>query len=118
MAKFHGRNASIYLDSSAGASTAVGGDMNSCTLEMSAEAPEVTGFGDTTVQRLSGGLISWQLSCDGYYNQGATGAACILYPLLAGSTYLQFGPNGSTSGSIKLTETGKVKGNKKAPEGA
>jgi hypothetical protein len=103
MPKFHARNASIYVDTTAGASTAISGDLNSATLEMSADTPDVTGFGDNTRQRLSNGLIEWNISVAGFYNHGATGAACILYPLLAGSTYIQYGPVGSTSGSIKYT---------------
>lgn len=98
----HARNCSIYVESS-GASTAISPDLNSANLEMSADAPDVTGFGDNTRQRLSGGLIEWTLSLDGYYGRGATAAACILFPLLAGSTFIQFGPAGSTSGCQKLT---------------
>lgn len=103
MPKFHARNASIYVDTTAGACTAIGGDLNSATLEMNADTPDVTGFGDNTRQRLSGGLIEWSLSVNGFYNHGATGAACILFPLLAGSTYIQYGPVGSTSACIKYT---------------
>jgi hypothetical protein len=99
----HARNASVYVDTTAGASTAISGDLNSCSLEMEADAPDVTGFGNDTRQRLSNGLKSWSFSINGFYAQGATTAACILYPLLAGSTYIQFGPAGSTSACQKFT---------------
>lgn len=101
MAKLHARNVSIYVDTAAGASTSITGDLNSITLDMSAEAPEVTSFGDNTVQRLSNGITDWTLSVDGYFNQGATAAACILEALVAGSTYVQLGVAGSTTGSPK-----------------
>lgn len=103
MPKVHARNASIYVDSAAGACTAISGDLNSVSLEMNADAPDVTGFGDNTRQRLHGGLIEWNMSMDGFWATGATAAACILFPLLAGSTYLQVGMAGSTSGCPKWT---------------
>ena len=108
MAKIHARNASIYVDSTAGASTAISADLNSATLSFTAEAPEVTGFGDNTVQRLSNGLTDWTFSAEGYWNDSANSAASILYLLIAGSTFLQFGPSGSTSGSRKLSGSAVV----------
>lgn len=101
MAKQHARNVSIYVDTAAGASTSITGDLNSITLDMSAEAPEVTSFGDNTVQRLSGGITDFSISLDGYWNQGGTATACILEALLAGSTYVQLGVTGSSSGCPK-----------------
>ena len=98
----HARNCSIYVDGASG-SAAISADLNSATLELSADAPDVTGFGANTRQRLSGGLIEWNLSFDGYYGRGAAAAACILFPLLAGSTFVQFGPAGSTSGCQKFS---------------
>lgn len=103
MAKIHARNASIYVDTTAGASTAISGDLNSVTLDMGADAPDVTSFGDNTRQRLSNGLQEWSISVAGFWNQGATAAACILFPLLAGSTYIQVGMAGSTSTCPKWT---------------
>lgn len=112
MAKIHARNASIYVDTTAGASTSISGDLNSVTLDMQADAPDVTGFGDNTRQRLSNGLQEWSISVAGFWSTGATAAACILFPLLAGSTYLQVGMSGSSStcpkwcGSAVMTSFG------------
>ena len=106
MPKFHARNASIYCDSAAAASTSISADLNSAELTYSMDAPDVTGFGDNTRQRLHGGLIEWELSVDGFVNHtGSTTAACILMGLLnaGGSTLIYFGPAGSTSGSPKYT---------------
>jgi hypothetical protein len=108
MAKTHARNASIYLDSTAGASTSFSADLNTCTLDLTAEAPEVTGFGDNTVQRLSNGITDWTFSCDGFFNDSANSAASQLFLLMAGSTYLQYGPTGSTSGSRKMCASAVV----------
>ena len=101
MAKQHARNVSIYVDTAAGASTSITGDSNSITLDLSAEAPEVTSFGDNTVQRLSGGITDFPLSLEGFFNQGATAAACILEALVAGSSYIQLGVTGSATGCPK-----------------
>ena len=101
MAKQHARNVSIYVDSSAGACTSITGDSNSITYDLSAEAPEVTSFGDNTVQRLSGGIMDFTLSIEGFFNQGGTAAACILEGLVAGSSFMQLGVTGSATGCPK-----------------
>lgn len=101
MAKLHARNVSIYVDAAGGASTTITGDLNSIELNLSAEAPEVTSFGDNTVQRLSGGITDFTMSFSGFFNQGATAAACILEALVAQPTYMQLGVSGSSSGCPK-----------------
>lgn len=108
MPKFHARNASIYVETAAGASTSISADLNSAELSYSADAPDVTGFGDNTRQRLHGGLIEWEMSVDGFYNANSTGntAASILMGLMnaGGSTVVYFFPAGSTAtGSPKYT---------------
>lgn len=108
MPKIHARNASIYIDTTAGASTSISGDLNSATLDLTAEAPEVTAFGDNTVQRLSNGLTDWTFSAEGFFNDTANSGASLLFQLVAGSTLLQFGPSGSTSGSRKFAASGVV----------
>lgn len=100
MAKLHARNVSIYVDDASGASTSITGDLNTITLDISAEAPEVTSFGDNTVQRLSNGIRDFSVSMDGFYNQGVQ-AACVLEGLLAGSSYMQLGVAGSATGCPK-----------------
>lgn len=104
MARVHGRNVSIYVDNSSGACQSISGDLNSATLTYTSEAPDVTGFGNTTRQRLGDGLIEWQLDVSGFWdNAGSTTAGCILFPIVTGSSYVQFGPTGSTAGNLKLT---------------
>ncbi|KKQ44072.1 MAG: hypothetical protein US62_C0034G0010 [Candidatus Woesebacteria bacterium GW2011_GWA1_37_8] len=53
MAKIVGRNASLYVEDSTGACRSISGDLNQVTLSRSAEAPDVTGFGEDMRQRLS-----------------------------------------------------------------
>lgn len=104
MTKIVGRNASIYVDDSSAACQSISADLSTATLTGTAESPEVTGFGDTTRQRLVDGLQEWELSVEGYvHDQGTTTAGCILFPILAGSTFIQFGPNGSATSSPKFT---------------
>jgi hypothetical protein len=104
MTKIVGRNASIYVDDNSAACKAISADLSTATLTGGAESPEVTGFGDTTRQRLVNGLQEWELGVEGFvHDQGATTAGCILFPLLSGSTYIQFGPNGSAAGNPKFT---------------
>jgi len=104
MAKLHGRNASVYLESTAAASTSYSGDGNSSTLNYSIDAPEVTGFGDNTRQNLSGGIQDFEFSMDGFTNMPNT-TACEAQAIIAngGATLLQFGIAGSTSACQKIS---------------
>lgn len=105
MAKQHGRNASIYLDlTGTSTSTAFSGDSNSLSFSWTREAPEVTSFGDNTVQRLENGILDWEVSVEGFINTPA-GTASNAYgiQLADGATRLIFGLGGSTSGCQKWT---------------
>ncbi len=83
MTKIVGRNASIYVDDSSAACQSISADLSTATLTGTAESPEVTGFGDTTRQRLVDGLQEWELSVEGYvHDQGTSTAGCILFPIL------------------------------------
>jgi len=98
MPKLHGRNASVYLEDTAGALVAFTGDGNSSTLNYSIDAPEVTGFGDNTRQNLSGGIQDYEFSMDGFTNMPdstASDAQAIIAN--GGATRLRFGIAGSTS---------------------
>lgn len=104
MPKLHGRNASIYLEDTAAASTSFSGDANSATFNYSIDAPEVTAFGNDTRHNLTGGLLDYEFSMDGFTNEpGAT--ACTARAIIAngGGTLLQYGIAGSTSGCPKIT---------------
>jgi len=80
MGKIVARNASIYLDDSSSACQAFSGLTNSVAFSQTAEAPDVTSFGSD------------------------------LAAILGGSTFVRFGPSGSTatcvmySASAVLTE--------------
>jgi hypothetical protein len=105
MAKIHGRNASIYLEDTAGASTAFTCVANSATLSMSIDAPEVTTFCDNTIQNLAGGIQDFEFSMDGFTDEpGAT--ACDARAIIqnGGGTLLQYGwAGGSTTACPKAT---------------
>lgn len=101
MGKIHARNASFYLEDSSGASQAMGGLMNSITLSWSADAPDVTGFGEDNRQRLSNGLKDWEISFNAFYSSAANEIDEVLSGILAGSTSFKLGPSGSSSGSIQ-----------------
>jgi hypothetical protein len=103
MTAIHARNASIYIDTAAGACQAISGDLNTATLEFASDAPDVTGFGNNTRQRLSGGLVEWNLSISGFYKTASNSAACVLFDLVSGSTFVQFGPSGSASNSRRYS---------------
>jgi hypothetical protein len=101
MAKVAARNASFYLDDSTAACRSMSGWLNNITLTLSAEAPEVTGFGDTYKNRFQDGLKDCELSFDAFWGSGATETDSVLGSLLGASTYFQFGPAGSTAGLCK-----------------
>lgn len=106
MARIIARNASFYLEDSSGASRAMTGLTNSITLSQTAEAPEVTAFGEDTRTRLSGGLKDWELSFDAFFSSGANEVDEVLSGILGGSTLFKFGPSGSSSGCIMYTACG------------
>lgn len=106
MARIIARNASIYLEDSSSASRAFSGFTNTVSLGQSAEAPEVTSFGEGTRARLSDGLKDWELSFDSFLSTGANEADVVLSGIVAGSTVFKLGPSGSSSGCILYTACG------------
>ena len=103
MGRITARNASFYLEDVNGASQSMSGFLNSISFTRSAEAPDITGFGEDYRQRLSNGIKDWELSFNAFYSTGASEIDEVLSAILGGSTLLKFGPSGSTSGCIMYT---------------
>ena len=99
MAKIVGRNASLFIYDGTGACKAVSGYVNNIALSYTADAPDVTGFGDSDRTRLAGGLRDWTLDCDAFYTTAANEIDSFVFPLLGGSTMFTFYPAGSAAGS-------------------
>ena len=106
MAKIIARNASFYLEDSAAASRAFSGFLNTITLTRSAETPDVTGFGEVNRQRMSGGLLDFEVDFTAFFATGANETDQVLSGILGGSTLFKFGPSGSSSGCILYTGCG------------
>lgn len=106
MARVIARNASLYLEDSSAACQSMSGLTNSITLGQTAEAPEVTAFGEATRTRLADGLKDWELSFDAFFSSGANEVDAVLSGILATATLFKFGPTGSTSGCIMYTACG------------
>lgn len=106
MPKIAARNASLYLDDSGGACQALSADLNQITLALSAESPDVTGFGEDNRQRLSNAIKDWELSFNAFFNTTGSRADQVLHGILGGSTMFQLGPAGSTTGCIKYAACG------------
>ena len=106
MAKYHGRNASIYLEDITQASIAFTGDANTATLTYSVAPAEVTSFGDNTTQNLAGGIMGWEFTAGGYTNApdstASTAMAIINNGTDGGATLLQYGVAGSISGCMNI----------------
>jgi hypothetical protein len=89
MGKIAGRKARVILE---------GRDMsctsNNATLTFSAEAPEVTTFCDDNRARMQDGIKDVELSVDGFYDTGASGADVALSHMLAASVLTGFYPTG------------------------
>jgi hypothetical protein len=99
MAKMVARNVSLFVWDSSSACQAISGYSNSVSLDYTAEAPEVTGFGDVETTRLAGGLKDWTLDFDGFYTEGASEIDAILHGIMGGSTYFCLIPSGSAATS-------------------
>ena len=111
MAKVTGRNAFLRIitsacNTSASNYTTLSSDLNSITLTQNEDAPEVTVFGQTNKERLFDGIKDWELGFEGYYQGQANAIDSVLFSLLAGSIMMDFGPTGSTSGSVKYSGCG------------
>ncbi len=103
MAKIVARNAALWVDSASLAagdsnSISLSGKTNTATLTFSAEAPEVTTFGEGMRTRVAGGLQDWNLSIGGFSDMVTGQVNGILFSLLGASTRIRFGPGGSTAG--------------------
>ncbi len=104
MAKVPGRNGSIYLSDPDNACVVFSGDTSTATLEYSNEAIDITAFGNTTRQNLANGIQNYGFSMDGFVNVPSS-TACTAASILinGGSSFLQFGPNGSAADEQKWT---------------
>ncbi len=100
MAKIAARKGSLYLDDQTGACTGISALVKSINLKFTAEATDLTGFGNDNRERASDGLKDIELSCDGFYGAGASETNTLLAAIRAagGSTRFRFGPAGSTNG--------------------
>ncbi len=92
MAKVIARNAKIITEGKD-----LSGQYNNCTLTLSAETPEVTGFGEVAKQRLAGGVTDSELKIDGFYNDSASNTDAMFAELLAASVNVGFFPSGYTA---------------------
>ncbi len=105
MPNIHGRNGSIYIDLvNTSTSTAFTGDSNSFSFSWTRDAPEVTAFGNNTLQKLDDGLLDWSLSVDGFVN-APNGTASDAGDLMLGNgaTRVIFGQGGSAAGCPMFT---------------
>lgn len=103
MAKILALNASFSLDDSSGATRSLSGRNNNITLGQTAEAPEVTTFGDVTREHLPDGLKNWELRGDFFYDSAANQVDAVFSGVLGASTVFLLGPSGSAGGSVKYS---------------
>ena len=104
MARITAKNASLVVDDNTAAARSLSGRFNNLTLTYSAEAPEVTSFGEGTRSRLPDGIMDFELSGDCFYDSAANNVDAVFYGLIGGSgTYFTFGPAGSGGGSVKYS---------------
>lgn len=89
MARYHGKKARIYLSATAGGVAVPVASMANWSLSAATDRAEVTSFGDTNVQRVSG-LPDFSGSFSGFFDDSDTtlfaaaatlaGCTCYLYP--------------------------------------
>ena len=97
MAKIVAHNATVF-----GGGTDFSGRSNSATLTINAETPEATAFGDTTRQRVPGGIKDSELSVDGFFATGASAVDARMSGLIGASAYWGMYPaGGGTSNAGK-----------------
>lgn len=99
MGQFHGTIAELWIDDDANTCHQFDTDLNNITFTRSKNNPEVTTFGDNTVNRLDG-LRDVVLDCTGVFNSGASTVVGTLDALFTNSVVsrVQYYPGGNVSG--------------------
>jgi hypothetical protein len=103
MSKVAARNGSLGIDDSTGTCRAMGYLVSRITLNLSAETPETTGFGNTYRERQQDGLKDGELSFEAFFANGANETDIVLSAILGASTRWVFGPSGSTAGLTRYS---------------
>ena len=101
MAKITAKNVGI-----AASGRDVSGRSNNMTLTITAEAPEVTGFGEGTRSRLPDGLADIELGVDGFFDASASQVDELFQPLVAASSFWGVFNQGFTACNIGREFTG------------
>ena len=104
MGQFHGTIAELWIDEAGFTCTQVDGDLNNITFTRSKNNPEVTTFGDNSINRLDG-LRDVVLDATGVFNSGASTIVGLLDGNFTNSlvTRVQYFPGGNVSGEPKYT---------------
>lgn len=100
MAKFVATDYSISING-----TDFSTSLAAATLDVSASEQEVTAFGDTFVQRISG-LKDASISLDFHQDFGASSVDATLWPLLGSQATVTILPQGSTVSATNPSYTG------------
>ena len=97
--QIHGTNGIFHIVASVG-SLNISGDLNSVALKWDKNNPDVTTFGDNTIQRISG-LRDYSVDFAGIFNSGASTVNSFLVADMNASvpTIFSYAPGGSISGS-------------------
>jgi len=86
----------------------MGGDTNTSTLSRTVETPDVTAYGDTNRQRITGGLRDWSFTSSVFFNDDTGGIETAMDNNLGATVVLIFGPGGSQSGYQSYSGCGIV----------
>lgn len=110
--KITGSNVFLAIEDPSGASRNISGLGNSITLSFEKEEVEVTTFGQSTRERLPGGLNDWELSFDGFYEPDSSGVGKLLWDIFnaGGATLIKLAPNGSSASQPYYAASAKLTG--------
>lgn len=105
MAKVSARDATIKLDDAGKTQRALSPDFSTAELTWTSESVDVTGFGSTVRERVHDVIQDWSFTFSGFYNTATNRAEELLLSdiTIGGSTLLEFGPSGSSTGDVKYT---------------
>jgi len=93
MSNIHGRNSLITVHDSAGTQRTLSGDTNATTFTWSRDNPDVTTYGNDSIQRISG-LRDAALTFAGIWSTGTGNVDAVLAGIMAASlnTLVRFAP--------------------------
>ena len=99
MSNVHGKNTYFQFEDSSAASRNLSADGNRVSMTESVNNPDITGFGDNSMQRAGSGLNDAKVQYEGWYNDGNAANVDVFRNMRGKIGLMRWGPSGSATGA-------------------